>query len=262
MRYRLDVAYFGKPFQGWQIQPNTDTVQGDIEKALFSLFKKHIRLIGAGRTDAGVHARQQVAHFDVEATLDEAKTLHSLNALTSRCIRMAGCVAVGDDFHARFSPHIKTYAYYFDAAVYPDPFTLDTHYHTHGVALDFARMREFLAALVGTHDFASFCSVQNSSETTVRTLNEARLVLGEDEKFKIELLGKGFLQHMVRIIASTCFDIGTGKRELAVALAALGRNDARKLLGATFPAHGLCLESTVYGPGVVDEMGQGESNFG
>lgn len=246
MRYCLEVAYSGKPFQGWQIQPDGETVQGQIENALKQLTSSDIRVIGAGRTDSGVHARMQVCHFDLQEKRDNNKLLEALNGLTSKNIQIKKCNRVDDAFHARYSPHLKTYAYYFDTSRYPDPFTLETHYCTRGISMNRKEMKAFLTGLVGTHDFASFCSVQNSTETTVRTIHEAVLNDEEDGKFSMVMVGKGFLQHMVRIIAGTLIEVGTAKKTAKDMLSVLGCKNKREALGPTFPAHGLCLEKTEY----------------
>lgn len=250
-RIRLDVSFLGRDFQGWQRQPGGRTVQGELEGALLRVFGREVPVTSAGRTDAGVHARHQVCHLDLPRPFPEAGLLRALNALTPRSLRVAAARRVEPDFHARYSPHRKTYRYRFDLADWADPFELDTACHAPGLRPDAARVREFLATVAGTHDFASFCSADNSTRSTVRTLEAAAWEEPAPDKAALVLAGNGFLQHMVRILAGTALEVGRGRLGLDRVREALGRRDGRDLLGPTLPAHGLTLERVEY----LDEWG-------
>lgn len=247
MRYKATISYHGKAFDGWQIQAKGKTVQGELEHALKTIWHRDIRVIGAGRTDAGVHAKEQVCHFDLNR--DEKKELfpfkRSLNGLTSKYISVLNLEVVGDEFHARHSPHRKTYVYSFDLRDDPDPLALDFSYHRRSDDLNIKDMECFLESIQGEHDFASFCSIQNSTDTTIRTIHKTKLRLKE-KKMELFVEGKGFLQHMVRIIAGTMFGIGRGELKLESVLNVLGKSGLRDQLGKTLPAYGLCLSKTIY----------------
>lgn len=206
------------------------------------------RVIGAGRTDAGVHALGQVAHVDLInfKSRDTETWLNALNHLTPPRLWVKKISETKPDFHARFSPHTKTYQYFFEWCPYPDPFHMDRHYHLKSRELDLLTLQQFLEKLQGSHDFKNYCSAQNSTETTVRTIIHTCLNQIGDQTWCMEFQGKGFLQHMIRIIAGTALHIGLKKIDLQTALSALEKDDMRKVLGPTLPAHGLCLRSIDY----------------
>ena len=242
------VSYYGAPFQGWQIQAHGKTIQGEIEKALYKLYQSKIRIYGAGRTDSGVHAKTQAFHFDLEKNKIPTENLKSaLNANTSQYISIYHIELCDDSFHARYSEHTKTYCYYFDLSKPADPLYLDRSFALNHRELNFEHMKEYCKLLCGTHDFKNFCSIQNSTETTVRTIVDTNLSnLSQDKKFHISIKGKGFLQHMVRIIAGTLIDIGLEKIELEFIKKCLTGFGSREELGKTLPAHGLFLERIFY----------------
>ena len=247
-RVRLDCSYHGADFSGWQIQPEAPSVQGALMKAFEELCPNQPRVIGAGRTDAGVHALQQVAHVDlIDYESREPETwLNALNSLTPERLWIKSLQPVAPDFHARFSPHTKTYQYFFEWSPYPDPFFIDRHYHLRSRSLDLEAIKAFLEHLQGTHDFKNYCSAQNTTETTLRTIVSSQLHQINDKTWCMEFKGKGFLQHMIRIIAGTALHIGLKKIKWQTALDALEKDDMRKALGPTLPAHGLCLKSIEY----------------
>lgn len=206
------------------------------------------RVIGAGRTDAGVHALGQVAHADLShfESRDPETWLNALNHLTPPRLWVKSISKAAPDFHARFSPHTKTYQYFFEWSPYPNPFYMDRHYHLKSRALDLDLIKLFLQKLQGTHDFKNYCSIQNSTETTVRTIISTKLMHIDKTTWCMEFQGKGFLQHMIRIIAGTALHIGLKKIDLEIALEALDKDNMRKVLGPTLPAHGLCLKEIIY----------------
>lgn len=247
---RLDLAYHGRVFSGWQIQPEQTSVQGELIQALKVLYKMDLQVIGAGRTDAGVHAQQQVAHFKLPREAKGpslTKLSRSLNALTPQELLVLSAEPVSDTFHARFNPHVKTYAYQLDLHDRPHPLLLDRATHIRIQPSSKSDMLKFCQALVGTHDFASYCSVQNETETTTRTILKAQLIEHHQQHWSFEIQGKGFLQHMVRILAGTLVAIGQETVPLEMALKALSQGHGhRDQLGITMPAHGLCLVKTEY----------------
>lgn len=245
-RLRAIISYHGAAFSGWQVQPHAVTVQGCLESALKTVLRCDVRVHGAGRTDAGVHARGQVAHFDIAEDADETVLLRSLNALTPEKLSVLKLEKTSDDFDARRNPHKKTYVYRFDIGQAACPIDADFRLHYALERPIFEDAHSFLSGIEGTHDFASFCSAMNSTPTTVRTLLSARLIWENDRMFSIELCGKGFLHHMVRIVAGTVLELCSGERKLGVALSALNAANRRDWLGRTLPAKGLCLESINY----------------
>ncbi len=244
-KVRLDLAYHGSAFSGFQVQPDKLTVQGALEGALATLLAEPVVIYGAGRTDAGVHAKHMVCHFTLPRAFILGDLLRALNALTPKELLIFDAREVPWEFHARYSPHRKFYRYGFDTGRHPDPFDLELRYHAPGPPPDDAVMQGVLLGISGTHDFASFTTSKNSSRTTVRTL-EARLEREDERRFAIVLVGNGFLHNMVRIIAGSVLSAGRGTLRPAVIFGALDRPDARGELGETLPAHGLCLERIEY----------------
>lgn len=246
---RLELAYHGSSFCGWQIQPQQRSVQGELMAALKTLYKTDIRVIGAGRTDAGVHAEQQVAHFELPRGLQGPpleKLPRSLNALTHEDLLVLELTKTDPNFHARFKPHLKTYHYHFDLHDRPHPLLKDRACHQRGPWSNLEDGHAFCSALVGTHDFGSYCSIQNNTESTVRSILDAKLIQRTPQHWLFEIRGKGFLQHMVRILAGTLSAILEGDLALSTALEALRGPGHREQLGTTLPAHGLWLHRTEY----------------
>jgi tRNA pseudouridine38-40 synthase len=248
MRYRARVAYHGGKYKGWQIQPKEKTIQGEIEKALQKVTSEKIRIHASGRTDTGVHAKAQVIHFDLSKPKIPLWNLQAaLNSQTNHDIGIYELSECSDEFHARYSEHQKTYHYHFDMNTPANPLYLDRTYNVPHPELNFKPMKKFLKYLEGTHDFSSFCSINNSSETTIRTIPSTELSeLDDENKFFLSITGKGFLQHMVRIIAGTMIEIGNDKISLDTAVSALGKPNLRDILGKTLPGHGLVLENINY----------------
>ena len=249
-RFRLDLSFHGQPFSGWQKQQGQASVQGELESALKKLYGQSIEVIGAGRTDAGVHALQQVAHADLPIGEKGPKTHElkkALNATTIEMLTILSTMECEPTFHARFNPHIKTYAYHIDLNQHPMPMLLDRAYHTRYKVEDIEIMETFLQMIVGTHDFGSFCSAHNSTPTTIRTLVGAELKNVGLNHWIMRVKGKGFLQHMVRILAGTMISLGGGELKLDFIAKVLKEGQGfREQLGNTLPAKGLWLESTEY----------------
>lgn len=242
-RIHLIVEYDGTDYAGWQRQANAMTVQERLERAVAKLTGERVCVSGASRTDAGVHALGQSAHFDTESRIPADKFSFALNTLLPPDIRVVNSEEVGPDFHARFSGRGKRYRYLIWAA--PHAGALNRHTHAHVIyPLDLEKMRAEAADLVGIHNFAAFAASGSVVRDTVRTIYRAELVQNGHE-LALTVEGNGFLYNMVRIIAGTLIGVGSGKLErgaFARAMQSLNRLD----LGVTAPAHGLTLMEVFY----------------
>ncbi|MCM1466545.1 MAG: tRNA pseudouridine(38-40) synthase TruA [Alistipes sp.] len=243
MRVKLIVAYDGTNYCGWQVQPNAVTVESVLNEALSSLLKEDIKVIGASRTDSGVHALGNVAVFDTNTRIPAEKISYALNALLPEDIKIQRSERTADDFHPRHCDTIKTYEYHILNREFPLPTKRYDSIHCYR-SLDPEKMRAAAEVLVGTHDFRSFCSVKTQTETTVRTIYSAQVEKQED-MIVIRVRGNGFLYNMVRIIAGTLMEVGLGNiTPEQVREALLGRD--RNLAGPTAPARGLTLVGIEY----------------
>ncbi len=242
-RIQLIVEYDGTNYAGWQRQANALAVQQVLEEKLGKLTGEAVVLHGASRTDAGVHALGQSAHFDTDSRIPGEKFSYALNALLPHDIRVQDSRDVSPDFHARFSTKGKRYRYMFWDA--PHAGALNRNTHAHSIyPLDDALMRREAQALVGTHDFAAFAASGSVVRDTVRTIWRADVDRnGHEVRLIVE--GGGFLYNMVRIIAGTLRDIGSGKLEPGALARAIDSGD-RLDLGVTAPAHGLTLMEVFY----------------
>lgn len=243
MRIKLTIEYDGTAYAGWQRQENALAVQQVIEEALTKLTRARVVIAGASRTDAGVHALGQTAHFDTESRIPPDKYAFALNTMLPADIRIRKSEAVSEDFHARFSNKGKRYRY----LIYQSPHAgaLNRNTHAHVIyPLDDEKMRRELTALIGTHDFSAFAASGSVVKDTVRTIYSASLARRGDE---LELLveGSGFLYNMVRIIAGTLISVGAGRLEEGAFARAI-QSGNRLDLGVTAPAHGLTLMEVYY----------------
>lgn len=237
-RIMLTVAYDGTNYSGWQIQPHAETIEGILNRELSRLLGEEIKVIGASRTDAGVHAEGAVCVFDTESKIPSDKFSYALNQSLPQDIRIRKSEEVPSDFHPRKCESRKTYAY----RIWHDQFPMPTkERYTYWVytKLDVERMRKAASYLVGQHDFVSFCSTHTQTENTVRTIWYLS-VLEEGKEITILVCGNGFLYNMVRIIAGTLIEIGQGKREPEEVKEMLLARD-RASSGPTAPPQGLCL---------------------
>lgn len=243
-RLKCEIAYDGTDFSGWQIQPNGRTVQGVVEAALARIHKGcPVRVTASGRTDAGVHAKGQVIHFDSRFTIPEEGWKQALNTLLPDDIVVHSIRYVHDDFHARFDVVKKEYRYRVLLTSEPDVFRHRYTYHV-PFDLDVAHMNEAAKMLVGSHDFSSFCAAGSAVKSKVRELKTVDIIENEDE-LVFRLVGNGFLYQMVRIIVGTLLEVGCGKRlpqDITRILNEKDRNEA----GPTAPGHGLTLWKVVY----------------
>lgn len=237
-RIMLTVSYDGTEYCGWQIQPNGETIEGVLNRELSRLLNEDIKVIGASRTDAGVHAEGAVCVFDTESKIPGDKFSYALNQSLPKDIRIQYSEEVESDFHPRKVPCRKTYEY----RIWVDKFPLPTNerytYWIH-TPLDLDLMRRAASYLVGVHDFKAFSSSHTKTESTVRTIY--RLSVYEQGKMVIiSVCGNGFLYNMVRIIAGTLIEVGQGRRTPESVKDMLRSLDRTKS-GPTAPAHGLCL---------------------
>ena len=242
-RIRLWVAYDGTDFCGWQIQPKKRTVEGELDLAINELLHTKIHVIGASRTDAGVHALGNVAVFDTDSPIPPERFAFALNQHLPKDIRIQSSDQVPDDWHPRHCDCRKTYEY----RILNRPVNLPTESRYSWFChqqLSIPRMQQAAAYLVGTHDFKSFCSAKTDVETTVRTIYRLEVEQNE-EHIRIRVQGNGFLYNMVRIIAGTLVQVGAGKIQPEDMPDILSSCD-RKQAGITAPAHGLRLVEIDY----------------
>ena len=241
--YKLTLCYDGTRFFGWERQPGRDTIQGKLESVLSELTGKAVEVIGAGRTDAGVHARAMVA----SCVLDTGKTPEEIRDYLNRYLPPAIAVRevklCAPQFHARYKARGKTYRYvYFDGAVRP---VFERHYVTLSpVRLDEQQMRRAAAYLVGEHDFAAFCGNPRMKKSTVRTVDSFTVERRRDRVI-LTVHGNGFLQNMVRIMAGTLYEVGRGFWTPEQVAQILSSGDRRQA-GPTAPPEGLCLMKVDY----------------
>jgi tRNA pseudouridine38-40 synthase len=266
----LIVSYDGTNYYGFQSQPSGNTIQNKLEEAIYALSGERVHLMGSGRTDAGVHARGQVANFISTSSIPIERWMLALNTRLPNDIVVQGVFEVPEQFHARRKAISKTYRYTINCNRNPNLFRSRYEFH-HPTPLDFVAMREGLTHLLGEHDFSSFTAPQSSKQSHVRTILEARLEIEDDRAslfdfpdaqaskerdqiwypgkqrgvIHLYITGSGFLYNMVRIIAGTLIQVGEGKRtssDIAVILAAQNRAKA----GPTAVPHGLTLWQVDY----------------
>lgn len=241
MRYFLNMAYNGSNFHGWQSQPNARTVQDELEKCLRKILQQPTAVTGAGRTDAGVHARQMYAHFDAEPLADKAVFLRSLNHMMGAEVAVYELRAVRADAHARFDAVQRKYRYYIHQR--KDPFLQQLSYYLHG-ALDVEAMNEAAQQLPHYEDFTSFCKSHAQSHTNLCTITEAYWAEHKHQLI-FTVSANRFLRNMVRALVGTLLDVGQGKKDVAHFREIIEMKN-RSLAGQSAPAHGLYLEKITY----------------
>ncbi len=238
-RVLICVAYDGTAYCGWQYQDGVPTIEGELNKALSSLHSEPIEVIGASRTDAGVHALSAMAVYDTEARMPAEKVAPALNTKLPDDIRVVWSREVEPDFHPRHRLTEKTYVYNVWNAEFMPPMVRNYYYHVQK-NLDIESMNQAAKCLVGEHDFKSFSCVRTTAETTIRYVTGVE-VYREGSQVMIQVSGHGFLYNMVRIIAGTLIDVGLGRRDVSFVEEALEKCD-RQAAGPTAPAHGLVLK--------------------
>ena len=242
MRYFITFTYDGTRYHGWQIQPNGDSVQERLEWALSTLLRREVNVTGAGRTDAGVHARVMVAHFDFDEAIDCQQLCYKLNRLLPFDIAVQEVKQVSDDMHARFSATSRTYHYYIHTK--KDPFrraySCEIHY-----PLDFALMNEAGKILTTYEDFGAFCKSHTDVKTTICHVTEARWVQTSETAWYFRITANRFLRNMVRAVVGTLIDVGRGKlsiEEFRKVIEGKRRTEA----GESMPGNALFLEDVRY----------------
>lgn len=242
-RVMLTVAYDGTAYSGWQLQPRAETIEGVLNRCLSELTGETVEVIGASRTDSGVHALGNVAVFDTKSPIPAEKFSYALNQRLPEDIRIRGSREVAADFHPRHKDSIKTYDYRICNAEFPVP-TRRLYAHFTYVPLDVSLMQKAAAYLVGEHDFKSFCSADTQAKTTVRRVDSVEVreesVAAGGREIVIRIAGRGFLYNMVRIIAGTLMEVGRGQMPPERVKEILEACD-RQAAGPTAPACGLTL---------------------
>lgn len=237
------VAYDGTNYCGWQVQPNGITIEEVLNRSLSNLLGEKIEVMGASRTDSGVHSLGNVAVFDTNTRMPADKIAFALNQRLPEDIVVQGSCEVPSDWHPRYQESTKTYEYRILNRTFRMPTRrLDTYFYHY--LLDVEQMSEAASYLVGTHDFASFCAANAQVKSTVRTIYSCT-AQKENDIITIRVTGNGFLYNMVRIIAGTLIEVGAGKRrpvEIKDILAAENRDAA----GPTAPAQGLTMMGIEY----------------
>lgn len=244
-RIRLIVSYDGTNYCGWQIQENGKTIEGELTKSLCRWLKEDVELIGASRTDSGVHAYGNIAVFDTESRIPAEKFAIGVNHYLPEDIRVLRSDQVEPDYHPRYRKTEKTYEY----TILNTKINLPTYaryaYHVYQT-LDFEQMKQAAACIVGEHDFSAFCSAGSQVKSKVRRVYELSLEKQEakgcngGEIIRIRVRGNGFLYNMVRIIAGTLVEVGQGRRKISDVEQAILTGE-RKKAGPTAPPQGLVL---------------------
>ena len=243
MRFFLTLSYKGTAYHGWQIQPNAVSVQQALQDALSVLLRDKIEVVGAGRTDTGVHAAYYVAHFDTESEklLDKDHFRYHLNALLPKDIAVSVIRPVKDDAHARFDASLREYKYYISQA--KNPFQTDTAY-CYPLTLDMDRMNEAADTLKEYTDFESFCKLHANNKTTICHIRES-VWKKEGDMLVYTVSADRFLRNMVRAIVGTLIDVGRGKIDMSQFRQIIEAKD-RCAAGSSAPAHGLFLTNVHY----------------
>ena len=243
MRVFIKIEYDGTDYCGWQIQPNQITVQEEIEKAIEKLTGEKCSVTGSGRTDSGVHALGQIAHFDTSSTIPANKFANALNQYLPNDIKVLESWQVEDSLHARYSAKKKTYQYNIYISRHARPL-YDRYFARVEYELDADKMNDACKSFIGEHDFACFLASGSEVKDTVREIYSAEVKRVED-KITFTVCGNGFLYNMVRIMVGTLVKVGQGKltvEEVGDILASKSREKA----GFTMPPQGLTLVSVEY----------------
>jgi tRNA pseudouridine38-40 synthase len=240
---RIRLAYDGSKFFGWQRQDGFLSVQQALEEAVLALTGGAVTVHGAGRTDTGVHALGQVAHFHVETRLDDDRLCHALNAHLCEGVVIERLETCRADFHARFSARSKRYLYLTLTSRFRPPFA-PANSHWLSYPLDLPAMRAAARSLIGRHDFRAFGNTGSPRSNTVREIHDLRFI-ARSAALALIVQADGFLYNMVRTIAGTLLDVGRGRLRATCVDDALASGD-RTRAGHTAPASGLYLLSVQY----------------
>lgn len=243
-RYKCIISYDGTNFSGYQVQPNQRTVQSEFEAVLAKLHKgNEVKIAASGRTDAGVHAKGQVIHFDSSLSIPLEKWTTALNSLLPNDVSVLSVEKTDASFHARYDAAGKEYRYFLYLSKVRDPFRRNYAYQ-YPYPLEMGSMKEASQYLLGTHDFTTFCSAKTEMEDKVRTIKNIEFIT-DGEQLILRFVGNGFLYNMVRILVGTLLEVGSGERKPKEIAELLEQKD-RRLAGKTAPAHGLYLWKVFY----------------
>jgi len=250
-RYFINLAYHGKNHHGWQVQPNSETIQGVMNHALGLIIREEVNLIGAGRTDTGVHARQFYAHFDSNQNLGEEDELNQLafklNNFLPKEIAVYKIFPVGEKVHARFDATARTYKYY--VSKIKDPFKYDISYYCYR-DLNIERMNEAARILFSYNDFSSFSKSNTQTENNLCDVHYAKWE-EEDHMLVFTIKANRFLRNMVRAIVGTLLDVGQNKMGV-LEMHRIIQDQSRSSAGYSAPARGLFLYEVEYPEGLFD----------
>ena len=242
MRYFITLGYDGTDFHGWQIQPNGKSVQEELQKALSTLMRQPMEVVGAGRTDAGVHARQMVAHFDSDSAVDCQQLTYRLNRIVPRSMAVYKVEKVADDMHARFSAKRRIYRYFVHTR--KDPFLRHYSYQL-PYSLDFNQMNKAACILLDYSDFGAFCKSHSDVKTTICKVTAAKWHQTAPDEWYFEISADRFLRNMVRAVVGTLMDVGRGRLSLEEFRGVIeGRK--RTAAGESMPGNALFLEKVEY----------------
>jgi tRNA pseudouridine38-40 synthase len=242
MRYFITLSYDGTHYHGWQVQPNGVSVQGELQRCLSLLMRSEVTVTGAGRTDAGVHARMMMAHFDTDTELDCRQLAYKLNRVLPFDIAVQSVAPVDADLHARFSAISRTYHYY----IYTQKTPFERHYACYmHYDLDFALMNQAAATLLNYEDFGAFCKAHTDVKTTLCKVTKAEWHQTSATTWYFEITANRFLRNMVRAVVGTLIEVGRHRLSLEDfkrVIEGRKRSDA----GESMPANALFLENIVY----------------
>ena len=242
MRYFIHLSYHGTAYHGWQIQPNAASVQETLNKAFSVLLQSEMNLMGAGRTDTGVHAREMYAHFDTDTTFDIPTLVHKLNSFLPKDIVIYDIIPVHDDAHTRFDATKRTYEYHIHQ--FKNPFLDELSWYFHQT-LDINLMNQAAQILQNYTDFECFSKVNTDVNTFDCTIFEAHWKRGENNQLVFTISANRFLRNMVRSIVGTLINVGLHKITLDD-FTKIIESKSREKAGFSVPAHGLYLTKIEY----------------
>ena len=242
MRYFITLSFDGTAYHGWQIQPHSVSVQEELQKALSTLLRMPVEVVGAGRTDTGVHARKMVSHFDINTELDCQQLVYKLNKLLPRDIAVQHVEQVSDDMHARFSAKSRTYHYYVHLG--KNPFLRSYSWQLYGNP-DFELMNRAAAVLMEYTDFTSFSKVNTDTKTNDCTITEAHWDRVADGQWRFTITANRFLRNMVRAIVGTLMEVGRGRMTIEQLRNVVDAKD-RCRAGDSVPGNALFLVDVKY----------------
>jgi tRNA pseudouridine38-40 synthase len=244
MNYKLLIQYDGTDFHGWQVQENSRTIQGELERVISMIEDADVAVVGSGRTDAGVHAEGQVANIRLSRPFTPDRLKNAINGNLWRDIRIMKAETAPDEFHARFSAKLKTYIYRVVNAPVMSPFWRRFAHHEMR-PLDVARMNDAARLFLGEHDWTAFSSAQADGDNRVRTVTDFSVESTWDARagsqiIEFRISSQGFLRYMVRSIVGTMLEVGRGEKDSDTIQTAIVTGE-RGLAGKTAPAQGLTL---------------------